>query len=191
MGKNAKNLSEQQISQIAEQIGAQLKQQSSGTNGANRRGRMSSYLVGGASGIALALAAPLLRPAFRSAVKGGILVGRYARGVGSNMKEEFEDIVAEAEADLDKEKEKEEGKEEVWGLMHHIAGYILIGTALGAVSATGRKNKGRPLLRRLVKGGIVAKRRIDNYRVAVVSEAQKLVEEARAELDHPATEQKA
>jgi hypothetical protein len=47
----------------------------------------------------------------RSAVKGGILVGRYARQLGSNMKEEFEDIVAEAEADLDKEKgeSKKEG----------------------------------------------------------------------------------
>jgi hypothetical protein len=47
----------------------------------------------------------------RSAVKGGILVGRYARQVGSSMKEEFEDIVAEAEADLEKEKGeiKEEG----------------------------------------------------------------------------------
>jgi hypothetical protein len=47
----------------------------------------------------------------RSAVKSGILVGRYARQVGSNMKEEFEDIVAEAESELDKE--KVESKEEV------------------------------------------------------------------------------
>jgi len=47
----------------------------------------------------------------RSAVKGGILAGRYARQVGSNMKEEFEDIVAEAEAELDQE--KGESKEEV------------------------------------------------------------------------------
>jgi hypothetical protein len=36
---------------------------------------------------------------------------RYSRHVGSSMKEEFEDIVAEAEADLEKEKGeiKEEG----------------------------------------------------------------------------------
>jgi hypothetical protein len=47
----------------------------------------------------------------RSAVKGGILVGRYAKQVGSSMKEEFEDIAAEAEAELDKE--KGEGKGEV------------------------------------------------------------------------------
>lgn len=128
MGKKAKNLSEEQVSQIAERIGAQMEQKQvsatdgthrsgrdgttrSGRDGTNRPGRMSAYLVGGASGLALALAAPLLRPVMRSAVKGGILVGRYARQVGSNMKEEFEDIVAEAEADLDKE--NGDSKEEV------------------------------------------------------------------------------
>jgi hypothetical protein len=110
MGKKAKNLSEEQVSQIAERIAAQQKQVSA-RDGANRPGRMSAYLVGGASGLVFALAAPLLRPVMRSAVKGGILVGRYARQVGSSMKEEFEDIVAEAEADLEKEKGeiKEEG----------------------------------------------------------------------------------
>jgi Protein of unknown function (DUF5132) len=128
MGKKAKNLSEEQVSQIAERIGAQMEQKQvsatdgthrsgrdgttrSGRDGTNRSGRMSAYLLGGASGLALALAAPLLRPVMRSAVKGGILVGRYARQVGSNMKEEFEDIVAEAEADLDKE--NGDSKEEV------------------------------------------------------------------------------
>ena len=120
MGKKAKNLSEEQVSQIAERIGAQMEQKRvsatdgthrPGRDGTNRPGRMSAYLVGGASGLALALAAPLLRPVMRSAVKGGILVGRYARQVGSNMKEEFEDIVAEAEADLDKE--NGDSKEEV------------------------------------------------------------------------------
>jgi hypothetical protein len=113
MGKKAKNLSEEQLSQIAERVGTQLKQNQvlakdgeevSVRGGANRPGRMGAYLVGGASGLALALAAPLLRPVMRSAVKGGIVVGRYARQVGSSMKEEFEDIVAEAETDLDKEK---------------------------------------------------------------------------------------
>ena len=112
MGNEDKNLSEEQVSQIADRIGGQLKQkQVSSTDGATRPGRMSAYLVGAASGLVLALAAPLLRPVMRSAVKGGIMVGRYARQVGSNMKEEFEDIVAEAEADLDKE--KGESKEEV------------------------------------------------------------------------------
>jgi len=45
----------------------------------------------------------MLRPAARSAVKGGIRVGRYAKKVASNVKEEFEDIAVEAQADLDRE----------------------------------------------------------------------------------------
>ena len=118
MGKKTKNLSDEQVSQIAEQVGTQLKRtQVPATDGANRpgrsnpTGRMSAYLVGAASGLVLALAGPLLRPAIRSAVKGGIIVGRYARQVGSSMKEEFEDVVAEAEAELDKEtRESKEGK---------------------------------------------------------------------------------
>jgi hypothetical protein len=112
MGNKSKNLSEEQVAQIADRIGVQLKQ-NQGSNSAptNRSGRTSAYLIGAASGLVLALAAPFLRPVMRSAVKGGILAGRYARQVGSNMKEEFEDIVAEAEAELDQE--KGEGKEEV------------------------------------------------------------------------------
>jgi hypothetical protein len=109
MGKKAKNLSEEQASQIADRIGAQLQQkQVLGTGGANRQGRMGAYLVGAASGLVLTLAAPLLRPVMRNAVKGGILVGRYARQVGSTMKEEFEDIVAEAETELDNESRESE-----------------------------------------------------------------------------------
>jgi hypothetical protein len=72
--------------------------------------------------------------------------------------------------------------------MHHIIGFVVIGAALGGISATGGKGKVRPVLRSLVKGGIVAKRKVDAYRAAAVSEAQKLVEEARAELDQPSTE---
>jgi hypothetical protein len=109
MGKKAKNLSEEQASRIADRIGAQLQQkQVSPRGGANRQGRMGAYLVGAASGLVLTLAAPLLRPVMRNAVKGGILVGRYARQVGSTMKEEFEDIVAEAETELDNESRESE-----------------------------------------------------------------------------------
>jgi hypothetical protein len=75
--------------------------------------------------------------------------------------------------------------------MHHIAGYILVAAALGGVSAAGGKGKARPVLRRLVKGGIVAKRKIDAYRAAVVAETQKLVREASAELDQPRAEHQA
>jgi hypothetical protein len=112
MGNKSKNLSEEQVAQIADRIGVQLKQkQAPNSARPNRSGRTSAYLMGAASGLVLALAAPFLRPVMRSAVKGGILAGRYARQVGSNMKEEFEDIVAEAEAELDQE--KGESKEEV------------------------------------------------------------------------------
>jgi hypothetical protein len=80
--------------------------------------------------------------------------------------------------------------------MHHIMPFVVIGAVLGAISATQGKGKSkaegkgkvRPVLRGLVKGGLVAKRKIDSYRTAAVSEAQKLVEEARAELDQPSTE---
>jgi hypothetical protein len=83
--------------------------------------------------------------------------------------------------------------------MHHIMGFVVVGAALGAISASQGKGKTkaelkakvRPVLGRLVKGGIVAKRKVDAYRAAAVSEAQKLVEEARAELDQPGTEHNA
>ena len=63
----------------------------------------SAYLWGAASGLALAVFAPVLRPTAKAVVKGGINVGRRAKKVGFSLKEEFEDIVAEAQADLDRE----------------------------------------------------------------------------------------
>lgn len=75
--------------------------------------------------------------------------------------------------------------------MHHMIGFIVIGAALGGISATGSKRKIRPVLRSLVKRGIVARRKIETFRTAAVSEAQKLVDEARAELDQPRTEHQA
>lgn len=114
MGAKSKRISEAQLTQVAERVSAQLQRQdASARPSANRSGRWRAYLVGGASGVALALAAPLLRPAMRSTVKGGILIGRYARQVGSGLKEQFEDIVAEAEADLDQEQAGERAKREV------------------------------------------------------------------------------
>ena len=72
-----------------------------------RKGIMSSpksvYVWGAASGVALALFAPMLRPAARNAVKGGIKVGRHARKLASSVKEEFQDIAAEAQADLERQ----------------------------------------------------------------------------------------
>jgi Protein of unknown function (DUF5132) len=105
-------MSDEQVAQIAERCSQMQRKDASATTSANRPGRWRAYLVGGASGVALALAAPLLRPAMRSTVKGGILIGRYAREVGSSLKEQFEDIVAEAEADLDHEQVEGETKRE-------------------------------------------------------------------------------
>jgi hypothetical protein len=45
----------------------------------------------------------MFRPAAKSAIKGGIRVGRYAKKVASNVKEEFEDLAVEAKADLNSE----------------------------------------------------------------------------------------
>lgn len=75
--------------------------------------------------------------------------------------------------------------------MHHIIGIFVIGAAVGGISATGGKGKVRPVLRSLAKGGILAKRKIDAYRAAAISEAQKLMDEARAELDQATTEHEA
>ena len=79
------------------------------TKQARTPGRKSAYLLGAASGLAVALFAPLLRPAAKTAVKGGIRVGRYAKKVASNVKEEFEDLAAEAQADVDREESSENG----------------------------------------------------------------------------------
>jgi Protein of unknown function (DUF5132) len=68
--------------------------------------RKSAYLWGAASGVAVALFAPVFRPAARSAVKSGIRLGRYAKKVGSKMKEEFQDIAVEAQADLEREENR-------------------------------------------------------------------------------------
>jgi Protein of unknown function (DUF5132) len=78
---------------------------------AAKSGRKSAYLIGAASGVALALFAPMLRPAAKSAIRGGIRVGRYAKKMASNVKEEFEDLAVEAKADLD----REEGTEPING----------------------------------------------------------------------------
>jgi hypothetical protein len=74
-------------------------------------GRKSAYFWGAASGVALALFAPVFRPAARTAVKGGIRVGRYAKKLASNVKEEFEDIAMEAQTDLDREGENRDNHE--------------------------------------------------------------------------------
>ena len=72
-------------------------------------GRKSAYVLGVASGVAVALYAPFLRPAARRAVKGFIHLGRYTKKVASNVKEQFEDLSAEAQAEIDREENLEDG----------------------------------------------------------------------------------
>ena len=88
--------------------GASSQAQTAGRGAAP--GRKSAYFWGAASGVALALFAPMLRPAARSAVKSGIRVGRYAKKVAASAKEEFEDIASEAQASLDREDKAEKQK---------------------------------------------------------------------------------
>ena len=70
--------------------------------------------------------------------------------------------------------------------MHHVIGALLIGAAAGGVA--GNCGRRRPLVRRLVKGGIMAKRKLQAAGATAIAEAQRLVDEARAELDQSGTE---
>jgi hypothetical protein len=65
--------------------------------------------------------------------------------------------------------------------MHCIIGTLLIGMAAGGVA--GNRDRRCPLVRRLVKGGIVAKRKLQAMGASAIAETQRLVNEARADLD--------
>jgi hypothetical protein len=70
--------------------------------------------------------------------------------------------------------------------MHHVIGTLLIGAVAGG--AAGSRDRRRPLVRKLVKGGIMAKRKLQAVGATAIAETQKLVDEACAELDRPGTE---
>jgi hypothetical protein len=70
--------------------------------------------------------------------------------------------------------------------MHHVIGAMVVGAIAGG--ATRNRIQMRSGLRRLVKGGIIAKRKVQTLGTTAVDEARKLVEEARADLDQPGTE---
>ena len=67
--------------------------------------------------------------------------------------------------------------------MHHVIGTLVIG-AFGGMAFP--RAKLRPALRGLVKGGIALRRRLEEAGTAARAEVEKLVDEARADLDHPA-----
>jgi hypothetical protein len=113
-------LSKKSINAIAEQVETRLKQNSSkpapaeitSDAGKSAHGSKKLFFWGAASGLALAVTAPLLgkqaRPAVRGAIKGGLLTGRYFQRVASSIKEDVQDLTAEAKSDLDREKQKPE-----------------------------------------------------------------------------------
>lgn len=70
--------------------------------------------------------------------------------------------------------------------MHHVIGALVIGVFAGGVA--GRSARLRPAFRGLVKSGIIAKRKIQSAGATAFGEMQKLVEEARADLDQAGTE---
>jgi hypothetical protein len=112
--ENAKTvLSKKSINAIADQVELRLKQDfakptsTSVVTETDGHGSKKLFLWGAASGLALAVTAPLLgrqaRPAVRGAIKGGLMAGRYFQRVASSVKEDIQDITAEAKADLDVE----------------------------------------------------------------------------------------
>jgi len=74
--------------------------------------------------------------------------------------------------------------------MHHVLGALLIGAIGGSIAGHPASNseRRRRIARKLIKGGIVAKRKLEAAGASAVAETKKLVEEARTDLDHPGTE---
>ena len=109
------SLNKKSIKAIADQVELRLKQDSvkpETTSHADRAGHVSKkvFFWGAASGLALAVTAPLFgrqaRPAMRGAIKGGLLASRYFQRVASSVKEDVQDLTEEAKSDLDVEKQK-------------------------------------------------------------------------------------
>jgi hypothetical protein len=110
-------LNKKSITAIADQVEARLREKPAPTivpvqsdNPKNGHGNKKLFFWGAASGLAVAIAAPLLgkqaRPAVRGAIKGGILAGRYVQRVAVGVKEDVQDLAAEAKADLNAEQGK-------------------------------------------------------------------------------------
>lgn len=117
--ENAKTvLSKKSINAIANQVEQRLTQDTgkpasaeiTGRTEKDGRGNKKLFFWGAASGLAFAVTAPLLgrqaRPAVRGAIKGGLVAGRYFQRVASSVKEDVQDLTAEAKSDLDVEKQK-------------------------------------------------------------------------------------
>jgi hypothetical protein len=109
--KGKVTLSTESVGALADELEARWHRSENGVNPqssahANGRGKRL-FFWGAASGLAFAVAAPLLskqaRPALREIMKGGLVAGKYIQKTASNIKEQVEDITAEAKANLDRE----------------------------------------------------------------------------------------
>ncbi len=113
-GKNVTTLSKKSIAALADELDSRRQSagsrepESSSKSSSQGHGTKGVFLWGAASGLALAFAAPLLnrqaRPVVRGAIKGGILASRYVQKAAAGIKEDVQDMTAEAQADLDIEK---------------------------------------------------------------------------------------
>jgi len=70
--------------------------------------------------------------------------------------------------------------------MHHLIGAMVVGAVMGVATRAGVRRG----LRRLVKGGIVAKRKAQALGAAVVEQAHEIVDEARADMDEQGTKRR-
>ena len=75
--------------------------------------------------------------------------------------------------------------------MCEVVGALIVGAVAGAAAgAAATKPAGlRPMVRGIVKRGLVMKRKVESASAAVAVEARKIIEEARLELDQTGTEQ--
>jgi Protein of unknown function (DUF5132) len=95
------NPSTSNVSEITQKIVDHMRQSEAARSSAHGPiAGKSLFFFGAASAVAAMVAAPLLRPVARSVVKTAIKAGRKARQMGSALKEELEDISAEAHAEL-------------------------------------------------------------------------------------------
>jgi hypothetical protein len=67
--------------------------------------------------------------------------------------------------------------------MHHLIGAMVVGAVTGVASRGGVRQG----LRRLVRSGIVAKRKAQALGAAVVAQAHGIADEARADMDQQST----
>jgi hypothetical protein len=117
--KTKATLNKKSISAIADQVEARMRQAAAEvvTTAQDPKEGHAGKMVffwGAASGFALAFAAPLFgkqaRPLVKGAIKSGIAAGRYVQKVSSSVKEDVQDLAAEAKADLDVENDHGHGR---------------------------------------------------------------------------------